>query len=435
MEKEIQNKINSTATKDWGMVAQKELMNSYNNQVMNAKEQGKKVVYTFIPGNLIELVANFDIVSVFPELLGLQMGLKQSAEKYLNLGQKEGYSDELCSYLMSSVGMAANDNIGPYGYKIPEPDFLLLIYSNCFTFMKWWEILRRKYKCPIVEIHLPYNGNTGRINKESLVYGVRQLKEVVIPKLEELTGKKFDIDKLKEQLRYSAEAEENYYHVINMAKHRPCPIDAALNGIYYVGPINSALRGTPQVVEYYKNLRKDIEQRVIRGEGPITPFGQANDQKYRLVLEGPIPWMVPQSFYKILYDEKAVIVGATYIKVGGSYDLGWFHDPSRPLESLCEQATNCYANHGLKIRTEVMEKHIRDFHADGILFNSIKSCKSYITGQLVMVKELEKKLGMPSGFFESDMMDARFYSEANIKNRIESYLRMIDQKREMGEVR
>lgn len=435
MEKDARNRVGPAVTKDWGMIAQKELMTTYYNQVRNAKEEGKKVVYTFIPGNLVELVSNFDLVSVYPELLGLQMGLRQSAEKYLNLGEKEGYADELCSYLKASVGMAAYDNIGPQGYKIPEPDFLLLICSNCFTFLKWWEILRRKYKCPIIEIHLPYNGNGGRINKDSLAYGVKQLKEVVIPKLEELTGKKFDIDKLRERLHFSAHAEEDYCHVMNLAKHKPCPIDAALNGIYYVGPINSALRGTSEVVEYYKKLRSDIEQRVLRGEGPITPFGQANDQKYRLVLEGPIPWMVPNSFYKILYDEKAVFVGATYIKVGGSYDLGWFHDPSRPLESLCEQVTNCYANHGIKTRTEVVEKNVRDFHADGILFNSIKSCKSYITGQLVMVKELERKLGMPSAFFESDMMDARFYSEANVKNRIESYLRMIDQKITMGEAR
>jgi len=201
MEKEARNRVGPAVAKDWGMIAQKELMSTYYNQVKNAKEEGKKVVYTFIPGNLVELVSNFDLVSVYPELLGLQMGLRQSAEKYLNLGEKEGYADELCSYLKASVGMASYDNMGPQGYKIPEPDFLLLIYSNCFTFLKWWEILRRKYKCPIVEIHLPYNGNAGRINKDSLSYGVKQLKEVVIPKLEELTGKKFDIDKLREQLR------------------------------------------------------------------------------------------------------------------------------------------------------------------------------------------------------------------------------------------
>ena len=439
MENRTHNMAEPVEKKDWGMVAQKDLMKSYYDEVRYAREEGKKVVYTFIPGNLIELLSNFDLVTIYPELLGLQMGLRQSADKYINLGEKEGYADEVCSYVKSSVGMAAIENMGPQGYKIPEPDFLFLVHNSCFTFMKWWEILRRKYKCPIVEVHLPFSGNEGKISKESIKYGVKQFKEVVIPKLEELTGKKFDIDKLKERLRYSAEAEENYFHSMNTAKNTPCPYDAGLNGIYYVGPINSALRGTPQVAEYYKKLRKYLEQRVSRGEGPITSFGQMNDQKYRIVLEGLVPWMKQDSFYKILYDEKVVLVGASYLNVGGLYDLGEFssgyHDPSRPLESLCEQVTNCLGSSGINARLEVIMKEIQDYNADGFMVNSIKSCKAFITGQLVMIKELERRTGMPGAFFESDMMDARFYSDSNIKNRIESYLRMIDQKWALGEAR
>mgnify|MGYP003487757656 CR=1 FL=1 len=35
----------------------------------------------------------------------------------------------------------------------------------------------------------------------------------------------------------------------------------------------------------------------------------------------------------------------------------------------------------------------------------------------------------PGGFVESDLVDPRYFSAANIKNRLESYFQMLDQKR------
>ena len=42
---------------------------------------------------------------------------------------------------------------------------------------------------------------------------------------------------------------------------------------------------------------------------------------------------------------------------------------------------------------------------------------------------VERRCGKPGGFIESDLVDPRYFSAANIKNRIESYLQMLDQKR------
>ncbi len=39
--------------------------------------------------------------------------------------------------------------------------------------------------------------------------------------------------------------------------------------------------------------------------------------------------------------------------------------------------------------------------------------------------EVEKRTGIPGAFIESDLVDPRYFSAANIKNRIESYLQML----------
>ena len=55
---------------------------------------------------------------------------------------------------------------------------LLLSYTGCFTFMKWFELLREQYKCETIMLHTPYMGD-GKITKNMTDYMVKQLKEEV----------------------------------------------------------------------------------------------------------------------------------------------------------------------------------------------------------------------------------------------------------------
>ena len=69
------------------------------------------------------------------------------------------------------------------------------------------------------------------------------------------------------------------------------------------------------------------------------------------------------------------------------------------------------------------------YAADGFLINSIKSCNSFSAGQLMIMREVEARTGKPAAFIETDLVDPRYFSPANVKNRLESYFQMIDQKR------
>ena len=77
-------------------------------------------------------------------------------------------------------------------------------------------------------------------------------------------------------------------------------------------------------------------------------------------------------------------------------------------------------------------KYIDEYQADGLLINSIKSCNSFSAGQLLILREVEKRTGKPAAFIESDLVDPRYFSAANIKNRLESYFQMVKQKRTAG---
>ena len=414
--------------KDDSQLRQKTMIAEHFDRLAAAPETGEKNVYTFVPGNLTELLLSFDLLPVLPEINSLQSAMRGKTAEYISIAEKLGHSEDVCTYVKSDIGMMRSGNIGPTGQRLPNPDLLLLSYTGCFTFLKWFELLREEYHAPVSMLHVPYQPD-GKISTAMRDYVVKQLKEDIIPALERISGRKYDEDKLKHHLELSAQAEDDLVWVLQSAKHKPSPIDAYFGAVYYVGPIFSAFRGTEGAVAYYQALRAEIEERIREGKGPVTPDGDIEKEKFRVVVEGPPNWTSFRQFWKMFADEGAVAVASTYTKVGGVYDAGFRHDPSRPLESLAEYCLGCYTNLGLPTRIEMIAQYVREYEADGFLINSVKSCNSFSAGQLHILREVEKRSGKPGGFIESDLVDPRYFSAANIKNRLESYFQMLEQKR------
>lgn len=416
------------AKKDKSQERQKTMIADYFSELGRAESEGKKCVYTFVPGNLVELLHAFDVLPVLPEINALQSGMRGKSKDYIAIAEKLGHSEDVCAYVKCDIGMLKSGNVGPTGERLPKPDLLLLSYTGCFTFMKWFELLKEEYQCPVVMLHVPYQGD-GVITDSMRRYVVDQIKKKVIPALEEITGKKYDEERLREHLARSARAEDDLVHVLESAKHRPSPIDAYFGGVYYIGPIFTAFRGKDSAIDYYRELRAEVDERVRLGRGPITPDGELAEEKFRVVVEGPPCWTNFREFWKMFTDEGAVVVASTYTKVGGTYDLGFRHDPNRPLESLAEYCMGCYTNMSLPDRVGLLAKYVKEYSADGFLINSVKSCNSFSAGQLMILREVENRTGKPGGFIESDLVDPRFFSPSNVKNRLESYFQMLDQKR------
>jgi benzoyl-CoA reductase subunit B len=414
--------------KEASMVKQKEMIARNYDLLTSTAEHGRKVASTFVPGNLNELIMCFDMLNNLPEINAIQNGMRKVSGDYIAEAEKRGHSEDVCTYVKADLGMIAKGNVSPNGKPLPRPDLLLLSYTGCFTFMKWFELLREEYKCPTVMLHVPYQGD-GETTRNMRDYIVKQLRQEVIPALERVSGVKFDIDRLRGYLRESARAEDDLVWVLESAKTRPAPIDAYFGGVYYIGPIFTAFRGTPDATEYYRLLRTEIEERIRLGLGPITPEGDMKEQRYRLVVEGPPNWTSFREFWKMFYDDGAVVVASSYTKVGGTYDLGFRHDPDHPLESLADYCMGVYTNRNLPQRIDLLEQYMDEYQADGLLINSIKSCNSFSAGQLMIMREVEKRTRKPAAFIETDLVDPRYFSAANVKNRLESYFQMIDQKR------
>ena len=162
--------------KDASMLKQKEMMARHYDRLANARENGEKVASTFVPGNLNELLMCFDLVNNLPEVNAIQNGLRRKSGGYIMEAERAGHSEDVCTYVKSDIGMMTKGNIGPNGRKLPDPDVLMLSYTGCFTFMKWFELLREQYKCETIFLQTPCLAD-GKITPNMVQYMVKQLRK------------------------------------------------------------------------------------------------------------------------------------------------------------------------------------------------------------------------------------------------------------------
>ena len=156
-------------------------------------------------------------------------------------------------------------------------------------------------------------------------------QETVIPTLERISGVKFDIDRLRSPHARIGQAEEDLVKVLQSAKNRPADRRLLRRGVLHRPHLHRLPRHA-RATQYYATLRAEDRGRMRLGKGPVTPDGDMGEEKYRLIVEGPPNWTSFRDFWKMFYDEGAVVVSSTYAKVGGLYDFGFRHDPDHPLD-------------------------------------------------------------------------------------------------------
>ena len=86
--------------KERSMVLQKEMIASHYKALAASAETGCKVVYTFVPGNLNELIGSFgNLLPVHPEINALQNAMRKRTGKMVLEAEKLGHSEDVCSYV------------------------------------------------------------------------------------------------------------------------------------------------------------------------------------------------------------------------------------------------------------------------------------------------------------------------------------------------
>jgi benzoyl-CoA reductase subunit B len=410
------------------------LFREWFDELSGAAEAHRGGAYVFVMGSLAELLRTFDLPLVFPEINSLQTAVRHVAHEYLNQAEDYGYSPDICGYVKADVATQLRSGSLPMG-RVPRP--AIAVYTNaCNTYVKWAEIWERMYGCPIVTIDVPGSRSAGQTTwpgdpdfENDRRYVAAQIREL-IPLLEEVSGVAFDIDRLRENLAHANALSRGWQRVLELNRSRPAPFNALSDGTIFLGVAN-AYRGTSAGARYFEELVEEMEFKSARGIGTTT------DELHRLLFVGVPCYPLFRRFTEMFGERGGVFVHSTYLWfASGGANTGWQCSLDDPLESLAEGLLVGVrdAMDSMFFHTQPLLRMAREYGAEGVVYHPIKSCRTVSTGLADSRRALMEAADLSSLFIESDMMDRRVVSEAQLKNRIDAFFEGLASRRHQAAI-
>jgi len=405
------------------------LIREWFGRLAETAERGDPSVYVFVMGSMVEILHAFDLPVVFPEINSLQTAVRRVAHEYLGAAEDYGYSPDICGYVKADVAMQLQGGKHPMG-RIPKPA-LAVLTNACNTYLKWAEIWERMYKTPAFTIDVPGSRHAPGVmpanaanDEQDRRYVEHQIHEL-IGVCEKLTGRPFEMEKLIPVLRCTNEMAASWKRVLELNRHHPAPFNALVDGTVYLGVLN-ALRGTAEGARYFRDLVEELEYKVAHDIGALE------DERTRLIFVGVPCYPIFRRFHEIFADHGGNFVSSSYLWfAAGGLDLGFQYDLDRPLESLAEGVLRSvrHAGDSMLFPDDALLAAAEEFGADGIVYHPVKSCRTVSTGLAGSRRAVMQQRDIPCLFLESDMMDQRVVSEAQMKNRIDAFFEGIDARR------
>ncbi len=390
---------------------------------------GGRAAYVFVMGSLAEILRVFDYPMVFPEIHSLQTAVRRIAHEYLNQAEDYGYSPDICGYVKADIALQLRHGDHPMG-RIPPPA-LAVLTNACNTYIKWAEIWERLYSIPVFTLDIPgtrraggqtWPGDGDFENDKRYVAG--QIQEL-ITLCEEQTGRRFDLDRLREVLGHTNAMARGWSRVLELNASRPGVFNAITDGTVYLGVAN-ALRGTPEGARYFQDLVEEMEYKAAHGIGMIP------EEKHRLIFVGVPCYPIFRRFNEMFSEWGGVFVSSTYLWfASGGANLGFEYDLARPLDSLAEGVLISvrHAMDSMFFQDRALAEMVERFQVDGVVYHPIKSCRTTSAGMADNRRAFMQATHVPSLFIESDMMDKRVVSEAQMKNRIDAFFEGLNARR------
>jgi benzoyl-CoA reductase/2-hydroxyglutaryl-CoA dehydratase subunit BcrC/BadD/HgdB len=398
------------------------ILKNYWEEVHAAKKAGRPIAYA--SGNApVELLYAFDILPAYPENYAAVIAAQKMALDFVQMAESKEFSHDLCSYAKINLGELFWDGKEkpkmPFGGLPTPPDILVTTKIPCLTQVKWWEVIRDLYPCPLIVLDAPMMEGTmdNQATEDEIEYVVDQLKEIIV-QLEDFTHTKFDEEKFFYALALSDQAGAYWHEIMDLRGSAvPCPVGSR----EMCGNVFSlvAQLGTKTPVDFYRKLRDELQYKVWKKIGAIP------NEKTRLMLDN-IPLWYNLELLSDVEEVGAIFVFETYLRYvwGGRIDLT---DPYRGYAKKI--LSDVFLNMGVELRFDILARDIKRYKIDGVVFHSNRSCKRWSLVQYELKEMLLERLGVPSLLLEADHSDPSGYSESQTKLKVDAFLELIEERR------
>jgi benzoyl-CoA reductase/2-hydroxyglutaryl-CoA dehydratase subunit BcrC/BadD/HgdB len=366
-------------------------------------ENRKVAMYEF--GLVPQLFHAFDCAALCLEMFpAFYTRVDESAVyEFLEAAEEAGIPSDTCSTDRFIIGATVSG-------ELPSNAFFVTSTSPCDGTRIAYPILQKILDCSMLFLDAPFRDDRGAIR-----YYAGQLRDQLIPFVEQQTGRKFDIDRFREVVVESNRAYELLVDTRETYRVKPAPHYGMLRAAPYSIFMHGA--GLPSTTETLKLFQEDATRRVREGrtEGPFP-------EKHRVM------WMhVPPTYDRDLFPWMEENFGATLVVDSLSSTSILEPIDTTSLETMLEGM----AWQGLDMTMSFMRFESAAFidfamnaydqyGCDCIIATQHVGCQS-ICGARGLIREACRKREIPLLFIEFDYNDDRVLAPEQMRAQIEEF--------------
>jgi len=382
-----------------------------------ARTHNKKIAWCTSVGPA-ELALSFDFLVYYPENHAAILGANRTATDYIPVANAAGYSPDICSYLTSDIGAFMKKETPltkAFGLPaVPKPDVLLYNTNQCRDVYDWLSYYAREFKVPMFGINTPRTQT--RVREDVVKSCAAQLEEIV-PGLEEVSGKAFDIDRFRDVLATSLECSELWEATLNMAEAVPTPA-TFFDHCIHMGPA-VVMRGRKETNAYYELLLNELKERVAGGIEAVP------QERHRLYWDGMPIWGKLRNLSETFTRLKSSVLVSSYCNSWVFSDF----DPQDPFTSMARAYSSIFIGQDDQFKENYIAGKVEQFSVDGIIYHDSKTCPNNTNSRYGMPDRLTKRLGIPHLVLNGDLNDLRCYSEEQAVTNIEAFVEQLEESR------
>jgi benzoyl-CoA reductase/2-hydroxyglutaryl-CoA dehydratase subunit BcrC/BadD/HgdB len=395
------------------------LMHDYFVELAEAGEDPTRRVAWCTSVGPAELLRSMGFDVYFPENHGAMLGAARMASDVIPRANALGYSPDICSYLTSDIGaflagVTPMSNVDERIKSVPRPDVLVFSTNQCRDVQDWFGWYGRHFDVPVVGVY-SYAG-IGAVT-DVHVKSIAGQMEALVPHLEQVTGRKFDIDRFREVVALSRRTSDLWKEVLDTAAARPSPL-TFFDGTILMGPA-VVLRGDPRANDFYEVLLAELQQRVADGVGAV------DDETYRIYWEGMPLWGRLRANAQLFLANRACVVASTYCNSWIFQDF----DSDDPFTSTARAYTELFIVRNDEYKEQYIDRMVDFFSVDGILFHDAKTCPNNSNCRYGMPQRYVSNKNVPTLVINGDLNDMRLVSDEQMVTNVEAFIEQLQERK------
>jgi benzoyl-CoA reductase/2-hydroxyglutaryl-CoA dehydratase subunit BcrC/BadD/HgdB len=394
----------------------KQLMTDYFAELDRAATTGEAKVAWCTSVGPAELLRAFGFRVYFPENHAALIGTSRLAADLIPAANAAGYAPSICSYLTSDIGAYLRKTTPltrAFGLAtVPRPDVLVYNTNQCRDVQDWLAFYQHEFRVPLIGIETP---RAVVDVTDAHVKSLAKQYHALVPTLKQVTGTRFDPDRLKEVVASSHRCTQLWKRVLRMAAHAPSPL-TFFDGTIHMAPA-VVLRGDERAERYYETLLAELDERVRDRVGAV------DGETLRVYWEGMPIWGKLRELAELFAGLGVAVVASTYCN-------SWIFealDARDPFEGMARAYTELFIVRAESYKQRYLASMVGDFGVDAIVYHDAMTCPNNSNNRYGLPMRLERALGIPHVVISGDLNDLRLYSEEQTRTQIEA---LVEQLRE-----